>query len=293
MARAPQNARPQPVKVDRDVAVLLRTHKALWENVGELHHIIGLLAGQVFLKDKDLHFIYVNDEFAREHGMTPQEMIGKDDYDLFPPAEAEGYRADDRRVFQSGQVTFVTNPAWPAVKVPIKDSKGETVAIAVLTSWSDTKQRIAERLFHYASVVLCSADAIIGLDMNGVVQSWNPGAESMYGYEPMDVVGRPIADLSAPDCRTDLTEQLEQASAASIVRDYEATHLRKNGTPLSVSVTLSPMVGVYRPGGGRVHGGAGRDGTQAHGDGAEGHAGAAGGHSERIESFHVRGRAAA
>ncbi len=239
--------RRQPARrrSDPDQEALGRVHVALWQHVGELDHLLILLGGQVLIKDGDLRFVYANERFAREWGMAPEEVVGKTDFDLFPADQAERHRAEDRAVMREGEVKCVDRPPWRFVKVPIKDPEGKVVALAVSATWVQG-QSVTERLFHYASVVLSSSDAIIGLSPDGCVQSWNPGAEAVYGYTEEDMLDHSIDELCPQSQRAGMMARLEEAAGGTIVRDYEATHVRKDGGRVAVSVTLSPVVGESR-----------------------------------------------
>jgi two-component system, cell cycle sensor histidine kinase and response regulator CckA len=86
-----------------------------------------------------------------------------------------------------------------------------------------------------------AVDAIITKDTNGIITTWNPAAERLFGYSPNEVVGKSILLLIPPD-RTG-EEQLIQARIrrGERVETFETLRLRKGGTPVHVSVTISPI----------------------------------------------------
>jgi two-component system sensor kinase FixL len=99
----------------------------------------------------------------------------------------------------------------------------------------------ADRLY-LASIVEFSNDAIIGLDMNGVVTSWNRAASRMFGYENADIIGLPAARLFPPDRLHEEDEILMRIKRGEIVAQYETVRLQKNGKDLQISLTASPIV---------------------------------------------------
>ena len=91
-----------------------------------------------------------------------------------------------------------------------------------------------------AAIVASSDDAVVGKDLNGKVLSWNASAERMFGYTAAEMVGQPITRLQSPD-RPDEERQILQEARWGITRHYETVRLRKDGRPVEVSLTISPI----------------------------------------------------
>jgi PAS domain S-box-containing protein len=93
-----------------------------------------------------------------------------------------------------------------------------------------------------ASVVQSADDAIVGKTVDGVITSWNSGAERLYGFSVQEAVGRRF-DMVIPDgARTAELEMLRRVVAGQRVEPYEADRLCKDGTPVTVSVAISPIM---------------------------------------------------
>ncbi len=93
-----------------------------------------------------------------------------------------------------------------------------------------------------AALVEHSVDAIIGTTREGLIACWNDAAQRLYGYTAEEAIGQPIALLSRPEHAKADTEMRERALRKEIVSPYDAMQLRKNGEPVHVSLTLSPIV---------------------------------------------------
>ena len=149
------------------------------------------------------------------------------------------------------------------------------VAIVVLTGFSDEEMAIAaleagaqdyllkgqgdpylmERAIRYAvtrgaadlirrqlaAIVSSSEDAIIGLDRQGLIRSWNPGAERLYGYTEKEALGRDPAFVVEPAVARDHAQILASVLDGQRVAPYEARHQRKDGSRIDVSLTVSPV----------------------------------------------------
>ena len=92
-----------------------------------------------------------------------------------------------------------------------------------------------------ASIVESSDDAIIGKTLEGIITSWNKGAERMYGYRPEEVVGLPLAIIIPGDRRDELSQILSQIRRGERIVHYETVRERKDGKQIDVSVTVSPI----------------------------------------------------
>ena len=92
-----------------------------------------------------------------------------------------------------------------------------------------------------ASIVDSSDDAIIGKTLEGVITSWNPAAESMYGYTAEEIIGKPISILFSPDRPREMDDILAQIRKGHRVDHYETLRRRKDGTLTHVSLTVSPI----------------------------------------------------
>jgi PAS domain S-box-containing protein len=107
---------------------------------------------------------------------------------------------------------------------------------------SYNENKLAEvNLRKLAAIVESSEDGMIGKDLNGVVTSWNKGAESLFGYSALEMVGQSIMKLIPPERRDEETRILARIGRGEFVTHFETVRRRKDGTDLDVSVTVSPI----------------------------------------------------
>lgn len=106
---------------------------------------------------------------------------------------------------------------------------------------SPTQETIIKNLSHLAAIVESSEDAIIGKTLEGIVTSWNPGAEKLYGYTPAEIIGKPIATLIPKDRPNEVPEFLKKISDGEHVKHYETIRISKDGREIPVSLTISPI----------------------------------------------------
>jgi PAS domain S-box-containing protein len=94
---------------------------------------------------------------------------------------------------------------------------------------------------HLAAIVEHSDDAISGKTFNGIITSWNPAAERMYGYSADEITGKSIDLLSAPGQAGEMHTILARIRAGQPVERLETTRVRKDGSAITVSLTVSPI----------------------------------------------------
>ncbi len=92
-----------------------------------------------------------------------------------------------------------------------------------------------------AAIVESSEDAIIGKTLDGTITSWNRAAERIYGYSAKEVVGKHISVLAAPGGHSDIQKILDRVRRRQKVDHYETVRARKDGSCITVSLTVSPI----------------------------------------------------
>jgi Amt family ammonium transporter len=106
-----------------------------------------------------------------------------------------------------------------------------------------TDLKVAEQaVAHFKDMVESADDAIIGQTMEGVITTWNPAATRLYGYAADEVIGKPITLLIPPDHRDELPGIFESLRRGQRIEHYETTRVRKDGTRVEVSVSISPIM---------------------------------------------------
>jgi PAS domain S-box-containing protein len=102
----------------------------------------------------------------------------------------------------------------------------------------ESEGQLVER---FAAIVKYSDDAIISKTFGGIVTSWNPAAEKMFGYTEEEMVGKPITVIFPPDRQDEEHEILAQIRQGEFIRHFETVRVRRDGSRLDVSATISPL----------------------------------------------------
>jgi len=112
-----------------------------------------------------------------------------------------------------------------------------------LAVWEDRLHRrhVAELSTHLAAIVEGTDDAIFSRDMAGTILTWNSAAEKMYGYTAEEAIGRPVSMIVPPEFSHELVEILGKLKSGQRIERMEAERMRKDGSRLHVSMTISPV----------------------------------------------------
>jgi PAS domain S-box-containing protein len=146
------------------------------------------------------------------------------------------YNLECRLVRPSGEHCWAA-----ALGRPVYDAYGAVSGVAgVVQDITERKQSEAIRT-RLADVVASSDDAIISKTLDGVITSWNQGAERIFGYSPDEAIGQPVTLLIPPDHVDEEPEILARLRRGERIEHYETVRRRKDGTILDVSLSVSPV----------------------------------------------------
>jgi PAS domain S-box-containing protein len=115
------------------------------------------------------------------------------------------------------------------------------VTVARQLGFGVERMRTDQRRRLESSIIAASNDAIVSMDLNGVVTSWNNGAERIFGYTASEMIGKPITPLIPMDRLYEELDILEHVRGGERVDHYETVRRRKDGGLVDVSLTVSPL----------------------------------------------------
>jgi two-component system, cell cycle sensor histidine kinase and response regulator CckA len=218
--------------------------------LNELRGLFDVIPAMVWFKDTESNILRINRRAAEDIGKSVEELEGKSMYDIYPE-DAAKYYSDDLEVINSGKpklgiIETIRNRADETVwvqtdKVPVCDKDGKVVGIVVMAQDITKGKRADENVQRLAAIVESSADAIISKTLQGIITSWNPAAEKMFGYTAAEIIGQPLLVIVPPDRAGEETDILAGFTKGELVRHFETVRVRKDGSGFEVSVTISPI----------------------------------------------------
>jgi PAS domain S-box-containing protein len=123
----------------------------------------------------------------------------------------------------------------------LRDDAGQTTGVMALVADITERKRAEAELSLLAAIVENSDDAILSKTLTGTIISWNPAAERLYGYREAEAIGQSVTILIPPDQPDEESRIIEQIKRGERVDHYETMRLRKDGTRVEVSITVSPV----------------------------------------------------
>jgi PAS domain S-box-containing protein len=124
---------------------------------------------------------------------------------------------------------------------PIRDETGVVIGTSKICRELRDRKEAAMAVRHLGAIIASSDDVIIGKDLNGIVQSWNPAAERLLGFTAEEMVGQSIRRIIPAERQKEEDEVLARVRAGMIVDHFETVRQAKDGTLVEVSLTVSPI----------------------------------------------------
>jgi PAS domain S-box-containing protein len=146
------------------------------------------------------------------------------------------YSMEKRYVHKNG------NLIWANLSVTMpRDENGIPQDIIGMAEDITERKKGEEKSRLLAAIVESSQDAIIGKTLDGIITSWNFGAEAIYGYTASEMVGRSISLLIPPGNDEEMQKILDEIRSGNYVENYEALRRKKNGQDIQISLNVSPI----------------------------------------------------
>ena len=158
--------------------------------------------------------------------------------EVMPAVRSSGFWQGELRFrnFATGELVPVLYNIFP-----IYNASGSIAAYGTVTRDLSQSKLAEQRLQHLASIVELTEDAIVSKTPDGIITSWNKGAERVFGYTGEEVIGRSIIIVIPKDRQNEELEILARIKQGKRVDHFETVRLRKDGTLITVSLTVSPV----------------------------------------------------
>ncbi len=205
---------------------------------------------------KDLNGVVLSWNSGAEqlYGYSEDEALGQHMSFLIPQKRQDeevaileaAKRGERVRHFETVRLRKNREPVHVSLTIsPIRNHAGDVIGASHVAR--DITQRVAyeKALAHLAAIVESSGDAIVGKSPEGIIESWNPAAERLYGYTFREIVGRPMSVLLPLDRMDEEKNILARIRAGERVESFETVRITKSGAPVSVSLTVSPIRNVH------------------------------------------------
>jgi PAS domain S-box-containing protein len=224
-------------------------------DAARLNQFLNALPAAIYMTDADGRITYFNEAAATMWGCRPKlnsdlwcgswRLYWPDGTPMPHDACPMAIALKERRAVRGGQAIAErpdgSRVPFMAFPTPLRDASGAFVgAVNMLIDMSDHQR--AEQVSHrLAAIVETSDDAIVSKDLNGVIATWNKGAERLFGYLEQEAIGKPITMLIPEQHRDEEARILERIRGGERIDHFETMRRRKDGTMVSISLTVSPI----------------------------------------------------
>src|ERR1700751_3951766 len=193
--------------------------------------------------------LFVNPAFCAFFGFSEKELLTKHCVDFSPREDAEKdwalfqqlragsidhYQLEKRYFRRDGSLV------WGSLSMSLLKSSPSPLVLAMVEDITD-KKKAEEARYRHAAVIESSDDAIASGALDGIIVSWNTGAQKIYGYTEAEAVGKPISMLLPPERPDEENKILGTLRAGGRIEHFETVRVTKTGKRINVSLTISPI----------------------------------------------------
>jgi len=248
-----------PMKFERELSLptssMGRYSEELHDRLGGMRALLEALPAAIYTTDAEGRITSYNDEAVRFAGREPQ--LGTDSWcvtwklywpdgtplphDQCPMAIALREGRPVRGVSAIAERPDGTRVHFMPYPTPIKDACGKVIgAVNMLVDVTEQK-RAEEAQARLAAIVASSVDAIYSTSLDGTIQTWNEGAEHLFGYSAAEALGQPVTLLIPEDRQAEERELSERIARGEVVVNFETKRRAKDGRSFDVSLAASPI----------------------------------------------------
>ena len=203
----------------------------------------------IAIENPEGHLVFANSALCSMLGFSADELCGTHCAPFSPPEDAERdslhfqqlkagsiehYQIEKRYFRRDGSLM------WGQLSLSVLSKLPSPLFIAMVTDITEKKSADHARFRHIAFVE-SSEDAIASVTLAGFIESWNVGAQRMFGYTDIEAVGKPVTILVPPELPDEEKNILETLRAGGRIEHFETVRVTKGGERINVSLTISPI----------------------------------------------------
>lgn len=247
-----QEIQAKNLELEQEIALRKKLEQEKNETQNRLKAIFEGAADAIFTKDTEFHYVTLNKSCHNLFGRLETEMVGKTDFDIFPPEFARYVREIDRRVLQGEIVrnedrvtTCGRFFAFHLTKVPLVNEQGAIYGLCGIardiTEWKIAETALKESEERFRTIVETMQEGILLSDKNLDVAYANHNAERLFGHSLEETKHRPIENFFPADLKDFLFEKIQQRKKG--ISERYTVHLqRKDGSKHWLYFSSTPML---------------------------------------------------
>jgi PAS domain S-box-containing protein len=224
-------------------------HKQVEKALEKNGRLLDLSNDAIIVRDASDRITFWNKGATDMYGFSREEAIGQVSHDFFRTEFPEPFESIREKLLRDGLwagelrhtcatgVRKTVSTRW----VVERDASGNISSVLESNRDISDSKRAEEVQNRLAAIVESSDDAIVSKGLDGIISSWNKAAEQMFGYTADEAIGQHITLIIPSDRQDEETNILARIGRGERIDHFQTVRRRKDGTPLDVSVTISPV----------------------------------------------------
>jgi PAS domain S-box-containing protein len=229
---------------------LLRSSEERYrESEAQLRFVTDLVPVMLMRCDAQQRLVFANRAYLEHRATDLVRLVGRRLDEILDAKTYALLQPYLERVLAGQSVKFEIELPYPrmglrhvsAAYLPDRDEQGRVRGfVAAITDVTETKHSdaMSRRL---AAIVASSSDAIVGINLEGVIESWNRGAETLFGYTTQEALGRQISLIIPPSREREASDILARIRSGEHLEHYQTERRCKDGRIVQISLTISPI----------------------------------------------------
>ena len=250
------NEKSTPIRMKgtvQDITESKQMEEALRESELKYRNIIETTNEGILVINGEIRITFANKKLSEMLGYNLDEIIGRSLFDFLDEEGKSVTRSNMKKrrqgidqVFEFRLVRKDGTSFWVLVssKALLEKDGRFAGSMSMLTDITERKEA-EEKIKRLANIVESSNDAIITISLEGIVTSWNKGAEQIYGFMAEEVLGKHITIIEPDSLKGEIIRLAGEIKQGKNVNHFETVRSKKDNTTINVSVTLSPITDQY------------------------------------------------
>lgn len=239
------------IAIARDITERKLAEEKLKQSEDHFRALIEKSADCITLISAEGTINYISPSVKTISGHDPIELVGTSLFFWVHPEDLKGVRAQFLELLSlpgaSVHAEFrhlCKDGCWKWLEGTVSNFLQDPSVHAVVGNVRDiTERKEAEQSQRrFEAIVESSIDAIIGIDLDGKIASWNPAAQRIFGYPEAKALGREFLALVPEECMPEMRAFLAEVQQGKAVKDYETVFVGRNERRVEVSLTISPII---------------------------------------------------
>ncbi len=235
------------IQLEKEITEHKKTEAALRETQEQYELLFNSSIDAILLTSTDGRIFSANPAACRMFGRTEEELLsaGRSGViDISDPHLGPALAKRTQTGEFHGELTLLRKDGskfqGEITSVVFRNKKDQERTSMIIRDITGRKL-MEEKAKHLAEIVHSSEDAIISKTPDGIITSWNRGAEKIYGYSEKEMIGKSIEILSVPGREEEIRQILDKIKSGEVIEHYEAVRRKKNGREIYMSLTVSPI----------------------------------------------------